>query len=120
MKKTLQSEELAQMLIALVALSQQPISFSWWIWPLLFLSPDISMLGYLISPRTGAICYNLFHHKAIALAVLLSGYLMHTDILLLIGILLYAHSSFDRAMGYGLKYPDNFHNTHLGKIGKAT
>ncbi len=119
MKKILRSEELAQMLIALAALSQQPISFSWWIWPLLFLSPDISMLGYLISSRAGAICYNLFHHKGIALAVLVSGYLAHTDILLLIGLLLYAHSSFDRAMGYGLKYPDGFHNTHLGRIGKA-
>ncbi|MCA6454062.1 MAG: DUF4260 domain-containing protein [Chitinophagaceae bacterium] len=119
MKKTLQREELAQLLIAMVALSQQPISFSWWTWPLLFLSPDISMLGYLINPRAGALCYNLFHHKGIALVVLFLGHLMHSDMFLLAGMLLYAHACFDRAMGYGLKYQDSFNNTHLGRIGKA-
>jgi hypothetical protein len=28
------------------------------------------------------------------------------------------HSSLDRVFGYGLKYPDAFQNTHLGRIGK--
>ncbi|MBI2283378.1 MAG: DUF4260 family protein [Bacteroidetes bacterium] len=38
---------------------------------------------------------------------------------LLTGPLLYAHSSFDRVMGYGLKYRDSFNNKHLGRTGKA-
>jgi hypothetical protein len=31
---------------------------------------------------------------------------------------LFCHSSLDRVLGYGLKYPDAFQNTHLGRIGK--
>jgi Domain of unknown function (DUF4260) len=29
-----------------------------------------------------------------------------------------AHIGFDRALGYGLKYPSAFGDTHLGQIGK--
>lgn len=119
MKKTLQAEEMAQLLLSLIVLYLQPLSFSWWIWILLFLSPDISMLGYLIDTRAGAYTYNFFHHKLIAAAVILVGYGLHNQAVMLYGILLYAHSSFDRMMGYGLKYPDSFNNTHLGPIGKA-
>jgi hypothetical protein len=28
-----------------------------------------------------------------------------------------AHIGFDRLLGYGLKYPTGFGNTHLGKLG---
>jgi hypothetical protein len=31
---------------------------------------------------------------------------------------LLGHSSFDRVLGYGLKYDDDFKHTHLGWIGK--
>jgi hypothetical protein len=31
---------------------------------------------------------------------------------------LFGHSNMDRLLGYGLKYPDAFQNTHLGVIGK--
>jgi hypothetical protein len=37
---------------------------------------------------------------------------------LIAGIVLFGHSAFDRILGYGLKYPDSFNNTHLGRIGK--
>jgi hypothetical protein len=30
-----------------------------------------------------------------------------------------AHIGFDRTLGYGLKYPSAFGDTHLGTIGKA-
>jgi hypothetical protein len=119
MKKRLQAEEFAQLAIAILGLYIQPIHISWWIWPFVFLSPDISMLGYLVNTRIGAISYNLFHHKLIAILIVLLGYCMHNDLLLFSGILLFAHSSFDRAFGYGLKYNDSFQHTHLGMIGKA-
>jgi hypothetical protein len=35
-----------------------------------------------------------------------------------LGLIFLAHSSFDRAAGYGLKYFDGFNHTHLGYIGK--
>ena len=119
MKKLFQLEEVAQLIIGVVCLSIQPLQFSWWIWPLLFLSPDISMLGYLINPKIGGVICNLFHHKLGSLLILLVGYFIHNDITEFIGILLFAHSSFDRVMGYGLKYSDSFNYTHLGMIGKA-
>ncbi len=119
MKKILQAEEAAELTIAVFALYLQPIQLSWWIWPIVFLAPDISMLGYFINTKIGAMSYNLIHHKLFSIAVLAAGYFGHNDLVLLTGLLLFAHTCFDRLMGYGLKYPDSFNNTHLGKIGKA-
>ena len=74
------------------------------------------MLGYLVNSKVGATCYNIFHHKGIAIAVVGIGYFMKIEVVLAIGILLFAHSSFDRMMGYGLKYNSSFNDTHLGKL----
>jgi hypothetical protein len=35
-----------------------------------------------------------------------------------IGGMLFAHSSLDRVMGFGLKFTDSFNHTHLGVAGK--
>ena len=117
MKKILQAEEIAQLAIGIIGLYLQPLHFSWWLWPLLFLSPDISMLGYLVNTKIGAYIYNLFHHKLTAVIVLIIGYVLHNDLTQFIGILLFAHSCFDRVFGYGLKYTDDFKHTHLGMVG---
>lgn len=81
---------------------------------MLILAPDIGMLGYIAGPRTGAFTYNLFHHKAVAVIILCLGWYFSNDWTLLSGIILFGHSSMDRIFGYGLKYPDSFHHTHLG------
>ena len=117
MNNSLKMEQAAQLAIAVFALWLQPLHFSWWIWPILFLLPDLGMLGYLIDERVGALTYNLFHHKAIAFVFISCGYLLAAPVIYLAGLLLWAHSSFDRVMGYGLKYSDSFHHTHLGFIG---
>ncbi len=117
MKKLLQAEELAQLAIGILGLYLQPLHFSWWLWVILFLAPDISMLGYLANTAIGAYAYNLIHHKLTGVWVLIAGYLLHDDIAVFIGILLFAHSCFDRVFGYGLKYTDDFKHTHLGMIG---
>ncbi len=118
MKTTLKLEEAAMTLISIYFLSIYNLGLSVWIWIFLFFTPDIGMLGYLVNTKVGAIIYNLFHHKGIALALTITGYFMHNDILTAIGILLSAHSSFDRMMGYGLKYDDSFQHTHLGSLEK--
>ncbi len=118
MKTTLQLEELAQLAAAIIAINYLPVSLPWWSWPILFLSPDLSMLGYTLGNRAGAFCYNLVHHKGFALAILLAGFFFTLPYLQLAGLLLFAHSAFDRALGYGLKYETGFSDTHLGKIGK--
>ena len=35
------------------------------------------------------------------------------------GAILVAHVGMDRAVGYGLKLPTSFHDTHLGRIGQG-
>lgn len=116
MKYVLKLEELAMTFLVIYFLNQHLLGLSWWVWALLFFAPDISMLGYLVNTRTGAFCYNLFHHKGIAILVIAIGFLMNVEMALAVGILLFAHSSFDRIWGYGLKYEDNFKNTHLGML----
>ena len=118
MNNLLKAEQAMQLALAIIALYYQPIAFAWWQWPLLFLAPDISMVGYLVNSRVGAVCYNIAHHKAVAGALIIAGLVFHGPVYLLIGLLLWAHSSFDRIMGYGLKFPDAFQHTHLGMIGK--
>ncbi|HCD51084.1 MAG TPA: DUF4260 domain-containing protein [Balneolaceae bacterium] len=90
--------------------------FSWWWYPALIFTPDIGMLGYVINTKAGAFTYNLFHHKGIAVIVLVSGYVLTIPALTLAGIILFGHSCLDRAIGYGLKYNDDFKNTHLGRL----
>lgn len=119
MKTQLTLEEIGQLALAVLGLYVQPIVISWWLWPILFLAPDLSMLGYLAGPKAGAVFYNLAHHKGVAALLVAAGYLLASPVLLFSGILLYAHSACDRAMGYGLKYPDSFQHTHLGMAGKA-
>ncbi|MGV3560840.1 DUF4260 domain-containing protein [Larkinella arboricola] len=118
MKSLLKLEEAAQFVLALVLFHQLP--FAWWWFPALLLLPDLSMLGYLINPRIGAYAYNFFHHKAVAVAVGVVGFLLASQVLMLTGVMLFGHSAMDRLFGYGLKYPDGFASTHLGRIGKNT
>src|SRR5471030_1811906 len=114
MKNIIKLEEMCITVVSIYFLSKYSLGLSIWWWIPLFLSPDISMLGYLINTRTDAITYNLFHHRGIALILAAIGYYFYNDLLTAIGILLFAHSSFDRMMGYGLKFFDSFKNTHLG------
>lgn len=116
MKNILRLEETAMFGLCLYLMYQYRVE--WWWYPLLLLGPDISMLGYLAGNRTGAVCYNLFHHKGLAIAVFMSGLLLPVPVLQVIGIVLLGHSSMDRAFGYGLKTNEGFKYTHLGIIGK--
>lgn len=114
MKYAIQIEETAFFILALVAIYYQPLQFSWWVWILLFLLPDLGMLGYLVNTEIGAHTYNLLHHRSVGAAVWLLGLYTQQPYITLTGIILLGHSSFDRALGYGLKFPDSFKHTHLG------
>jgi hypothetical protein len=87
-----------------------------WLVPLV-LAVDVSMAGYLRGPRAGAALYNVAHNQAIGLLVLGLGIATGTVALTLIGAILVAHVGMDRLAGYGLKYPTDFKDTHLGRIG---
>ena len=116
MKATLKLEEFALFVFGIVLFSKT--SYAWWVFPALLLAPDIGMLGYFINSKVGALTYNLFHHKGIAVGFLIFGLFFELQWATLIGIILFSHSAFDRMLGYGLKYSDGFKNTHLGHIGK--
>lgn len=116
MKNVLRLEELGMFLTSFLLFLQMDIA--WWWFLILLLLPDVSMIGYLLGNKTGAILYNIFHHKGIAFLLMVSGYYLDLDILYISGIMLFAHASMDRIFGYGLKYQSGFKFTHLGEIGK--
>jgi hypothetical protein len=120
MDLTIKIEEASITAVSIYFLYQYNLGLPLWALLLLFFSPDLSMLGYLVNTRVGAFTYNLFHHRGVALALLASGFLMGQDILGTAGLLLFAHSSFDRMLGYGLKFSDDFKHTSLGWMGKKT
>lgn len=88
-----------------------------WLLPLL-LVPDVSMAGYLSGPRLGALTYNLVHNLVIGLLAIGVGWIAAIAPLALLGCVLVAHVGMDRALGYGLKLPTDFRDTHLGRIGR--
>ncbi len=84
----------------------------------LLLVPDASAVGYLRGPRLGALTYNAVHNWATGLAVLGLALAADSSALAIAGAILVAHVGMDRAVGYGLKSPTSFHDTHLGRIGR--
>ena len=116
MKNLLKLEEFFLFALSLFLFSG--LDYTWGWYALLFLTPDLSMIGYLWGPRVGSWTYNVIHHKGLAVALYILGYLLSIPWLMLAGTILLGHSSLDRVFGYGLKYPDAFQNTHLGVIGK--
>ena len=95
------------------------LGFQWWVFLAWLLVPDLSMIGYAINTRIGAILYNLFHHQGFAILIGLVGVQLKDPTLQFAGVLLFGHSAMDRMFGYGLKYSDDFKHTHLGWIGKS-
>jgi hypothetical protein len=116
MKTLLKLEEFAILLVCIFYFSK--LYFAWWWFPMLILLPDIGMFGYLINPKVGAITYNVIHHRGLASLIAIYAIAYGDEPWKLAAIILFAHISFDRALGYGLKYGDTFNNTHLGFMGK--
>ena len=115
MKTLLRIEE--AFILALAVYLNTLLPFPWWYFWAWFLAPDLGLIGYALSTRAGAITYNICHHKGIAILLYFAGTWFALEEVQLAGLVLLGHSSFDRILGYGLKFPDHFHNTHLGRIG---
>lgn len=116
MKTIVKLEELGLFILGIYFFNQ--LDYAWWWFLVLILVPDLSMIGYVFGNKTGAFCYNLFHHRGIAILIYLVGIYFHQNEIQLIGVILFSHSSMDRIFGYGLKYESGFKYTHLGEIGK--
>jgi Domain of unknown function (DUF4260) len=91
----------------------------WGLYIALFFLPDLSFILFVITKKLGAIAYNFFHHQGVLVVLFIIGFLFHNDMIMKIGLIFLAHSTFDRVAGYGLKHFDSFDHTHLGWVGKS-
>jgi hypothetical protein len=83
---------------------------------LLFLVPDLSLIGYLVGPRTGATAYNAVHTELWPIVLATVGVIADGSVLTQVGLIWLAHIGLDRVIGFGLKYPTGIKDTHLGRV----
>jgi len=90
--------------------------FGWLLLLLLILAPDLSMLGYLGGPAVGSLTYDVVHTYALPIALGVVGVLGESDTAMQLALIWLAHIGMDRLVGYGLKYPTGFKDTHLQRV----
>jgi hypothetical protein len=89
---------------------------NWVLFVVLVLAPDLSMLGYLSSLRLGTATYNLVHALVVPLLLIALSIICKQFWLLPYGLIWTAHIGVDRLLGFGLKYPTRFRDTHLQRL----
>lgn len=110
-------ESLSLAVLMVVLTHKSPYSI-WWLavgFPLV----DVFMIGYIISPKAGAITYNLGHNMTIPTLLIAYGVFTSTEIISLVGFIWIFHIAVDRLLGFGLKNRESFHITHMGNIKKS-
>jgi Domain of unknown function (DUF4260) len=90
--------------------------FGWVLFAALALAPDVSFLGYAAGPRVGAACYDALHTTVLPVALGAVGLLADLDLAVQIALIWLLHIGVDRTLGYGLKYPTRFQDTHLQRV----
>ncbi len=90
---------------------------NWWVFALLLPAPDLSFLAYTAGEKTGAKVYNLMHTYTVPAVLGAIGWFGGVAWLVPVALIWVAHIGMDRALGYGLKYPESFKQTHLGGMG---
>lgn len=107
----LRLEGLAVFLAGLVMYEHLGADWLWFV-PLL-LVPDLSILGFVAGPGVGATIYDLVHNWVLAIVLIGVGVWLVAPAAVVAGVVLGAHVGLDRCLGYGLKHPTDFHDTHL-------
>jgi hypothetical protein len=102
--------------LALSLIFYQAIHADWLLFVVLLLVPDLSILGYLRGVRLGTICYNLVHTLTGPFLLIGCAYLTRSLWLLPYALIWTAHIGLDRMLGFGLKHPSGFRDTHLGRM----
>ena len=88
----------------------------WLLLVLLALAPDLSMLGYFGGPRVGALAYDLVHTYVGPVALGVVGVVGDAKTAVQVALIWLVHIGADRLLGYGLKYPSAFKDTHLQRV----
>jgi hypothetical protein len=103
-------------ILALAVVVYHAGHFRWWMFAVLLFAPDLAMFGYLANVKIGAALYNLVHTEAgpvLLLVLCVAVPLLWLEPYALIWL---AHLGMDRMLGYGLKYPTRFKDTHLQHV----
>lgn len=90
----------------------------WWLFIVLILAPDLFMLGHLRGPRIGGAIYNLGHTWLLPGILAIAGILGNVSLAVDVALIWFGHIGFDRLLGYGLKLPSAFQDTHLSRVGR--
>jgi hypothetical protein len=90
--------------------------YPWWLFVALVLAPDLSMVGYLAGPAVGTATYNAVHTYSLPVVLAAIGVIVDAEVAVQLGLIWIAHIGIDRALGYGLKYPTGFKDTHLQRV----
>jgi Domain of unknown function (DUF4260) len=112
--RLLRLEGLALFVGALIVYVDQ--GYAWWLLVVLFLAPDLSFAGYIAGRRVGAAVYNALHSTVGPVGLAAAGVLSNTDWCVQLALIWLAHIGLDRLLGYGLKYPTAFKDTHLNRV----
>ena len=104
------------MVFAATLLLYWQLDGNWVLFVVLILAPDLGMLGYIRNTRLGAAAYNLLQTSSVPLALGSVGLLSGVGLLVQLALIWVAHIAADRAMGFGLKYPTEFKDTHLQHV----
>src|SRR4029450_7278160 len=105
----------AALLIAAVVLYFHA-DYELWLFLVLLLAPDLGAAGYLFGPRVGAAVYDFAHLDALPIALGVVGVVTDSNLCIKLALIGLAHIGMDRALGYGLKYPTSFKDTHLQRV----
>jgi hypothetical protein len=90
--------------------------YPWWLLVVLALAPDLSMLGFLAGPSVGTAAYNTMHTYVLPVVLGAAGAIAGADVAVELALIWLIHIGVDRALGYGLKYPSGFKDTHLQRV----
>jgi hypothetical protein len=102
--------------LALALFLYRELGVSWWLFAGLFLVPDLALLVYLVDRRVATVVYNLAHAYVWPAGLFAAGFVAGRAPLMGIALIWAAHIGFDRLLGFGLKYPDGFRETHLQRV----
>ncbi|HXF97918.1 MAG TPA: DUF4260 family protein [Gaiellaceae bacterium] len=112
--RLLRAEGLAVLAGALAAYVEA--GYGWLPLVLLALAPDLSLLAYAAGARAGTLVYDAAHTYVGPVALGASGLVAGSDLAVQIALVWLAHIGTDRLVGYGLKYPASFRETHLQRV----
>ena len=110
----LRLEGLALLVAALVLYFHA--DFGWVLLVVLALAPDLSMIGYLAGQRVGALAYDSVHTEVFPVALGTARVVADSPTATKVALIWLIHIGADRLLGYGLKYPSAFKDTHLQRL----